>query len=166
MASDEHAEHQRIAYDFTALVEHRLYALARAAAGISTLQVPSYVGVAQDLWILGVVMSALFQQRPHPDSLRSALQLDWNGNCALASRMEYAYAHALALWDQAAATRLDFAWDFTFAAGELLDTSRQEPWPSRPADLPAQFLVAPAYLVENRVYARQRLCTGATFGRL
>ncbi|MGW1607451.1 hypothetical protein [Streptomyces eurythermus] len=164
MASDEHANHQRIAHDFTVLVEHRLYALARAAVGTSTLHVPSHAGAAPDLWFLGVVTSALFQQRPHPDSLRGALQLDRAGTYTLASRIEYAYTRALELWDQASATGLDFAWNFTVAAGELLDTSRQEPWPSRPADLPAQFLVSPAYLVENRVYVRQRLYTGASFG--
>lgn len=158
LPSDGQAEHQLVAQDFRAFVEHRLYPLAQAAASTSTLQIPREAPAS--LWLLGIAASALFQERPRPDTLTHALQLGATAERDLADRTEHAYTSALAFWNRSQTTRLPFCWDFRFTAGERTDTTRQETWPSCPASAPAQFVIAPAYVVENRVYAHQRLYTG------
>ncbi len=56
---------------------------------------------------------------------------------------------------------MPYCWDFESTPGELLDEQRQEAWPSCEPHLPAQAVVAPAYVVaEERSRRRSLLLPG------
>ncbi|WP_328774812.1 hypothetical protein OHU17_00145 [Streptomyces goshikiensis] len=57
-------------------------------------------------------------------------------------------------------TGMPFAFDFEYVHSAPLDETWQKPWASCEPDLPIQFVVAPAYLVAERVYAQQLVHTG------
>lgn len=164
MASDEHAEQHDIAREYMSLLEQRLNALARLASTCSTLRVPAHGRMAPHLWFLSLITTALFGQRPQANVLRDTLQPRRWKEREFAPRADQALTNAQNLWERAEATGIPFAWDFTFTAGQTLDLSRQEPWPSCQVGMPGQFVVSPAYSAQGRVYVRQRLCTGPSFG--
>ncbi|MFI8769409.1 hypothetical protein ACIGN6_31520 [Streptomyces sp. NPDC053792] len=60
-------------------------------------------------------------------------------------------------------TGMPFAFDFKYVQGAPLDESRQKPWASCEAHLPVQFVVAPAYVVAERLYTQQFVHTGAPY---
>jgi hypothetical protein len=54
---------------------------------------------------------------------------------------------------------LNCYWDYYFVPGGALDETWQEPWGGCDAGDPAKFLVAPAYVVDKRIFQRQRVFT-------
>jgi hypothetical protein len=61
---------------------------------------------------------------------------------------------------RSARTGLPAHWDFELLPGECLDKEWQQAWPSCDSTLPGQFVIAPAYLVAEQVFSRQRVCAG------
>lgn len=76
-----------------------------------------------------------------PDDLRSA--------CVAASRIR----------SRAAATGHAVTWDYDLAEGAHLDSARQRPFSRCDAGAPAAFVVMPGYVVDGKVYVKQRVFT-------
>jgi len=160
LPSDAHVEHQAIARDYQAFVEHHLAALARKAVDISWRR-PTYQPAL--LCLLGELTQALFHRAPTAGFAEAALQLDETASNMLATRLERALAEATRLWQRAERTGLPFRWDFDLLPGARLDPARQVAWPSCDPCLPVQYVIAPAYVVELQVFSLQRVFTGPTF---
>ncbi|NJP43277.1 coiled-coil domain-containing protein [Actinacidiphila epipremni] len=76
-----------------------------------------------------------------PDDLRSA--------CVAASGIR----------SRAAATGHAVTWDYDLAEGARLDSARQRPFSRCDAGAPAAFVVMPGYVVDGKVYVKQRVFT-------
>ncbi|MFJ9710843.1 hypothetical protein [Streptomyces sp. NPDC101234] len=64
------------------------------------------------------------------------------------------------LTERIAKVGLAHEWSYAHTAGVPLDPGRQEARASCDSDAPISFLVAPAYLVNGRIYSRQLVYTG------
>jgi hypothetical protein len=157
LPSNAHADQHCIARDYQSLVEHHLAPLARAATATSTCQ-PAYQPT--DLWFLGELSRVLFQGRPTDGLIEDALGLTRTGRSMLAPRTEHALNEARELWQRAASTGLSFRWDFELLPGARIDPARQAAWLNCDPRLPAQYVIAPAYVVEQQVFCLQRVLTG------
>ncbi|MFI8515339.1 hypothetical protein ACIGHB_29845 [Streptomyces sp. NPDC085460] len=146
--------HHLIAREFVVLVEQRVQSLARAAS-----RNPSQDSPEELHHRIGAVCRALFgQDAPRTETVLAALHrspLD-----RLAPTAARLCERGLELRHQAETSGLPTAWDFEFATGTPLDDTWQEPWLGCVNHLPGLFVVAPAYLVAEQVYVRQRLHTG------
>ncbi|WP_125515824.1 hypothetical protein [Streptomyces sp. WAC 01529] len=160
LPSNAHADHQSIARDYQSLVEHHLATLALAATTASTLR-PAYKPA--HLWFLGELCQALFQAPPTTGLIEGALGLDKDGRMTLATRVDQALVKTQALWRRATCIGLPFRWDFDLLPGTRLDPSRQAAWLSCDPLLPAQYVIAPAYVVEKEVFCLQRVLTNPSF---
>src|SRR5262249_41573137 len=76
---------------------------------------------------------------------------------------------AKAMCDRAASLRAKIAeigilheWDFRTEISGNLDNERQEAWLTSDPSLPVCLVVAPAYVVQGQVYAKQLVVTGPT----
>ncbi|MEU5840167.1 hypothetical protein ABZ820_41920 [Streptomyces diacarni] len=157
LPTDAHAAHQVLARDYQTFVEHRVYALARAAVDHTQRPVGHQPA---PLWMLGELTRALFEETPTADRLAETLHLGNSGRYVLATRTDSVLAQASKLWQRADNTGLVFRWDFELLPGARIDTARQTAWLSCDPDLPVQHLVAPGYIVESKVYGRQQVLTG------
>ncbi|MGV4923671.1 hypothetical protein K2224_01445 [Streptomyces sp. BHT-5-2] len=63
------------------------------------------------------------------------------------------------LTERIAKVGLAHEWSYAHTVGAPLDSGRQEAWASCDPDAPISFLVAPAYLVNGRIYSRQLVYT-------
>ncbi|MEU0032336.1 hypothetical protein [Streptomyces sp. NPDC006335] len=108
---------------------------------------------------MGQICSALFgPEQPEGKEVLAVMgkpRLD-----PLASQAGRLSSQALELRQRAAQTGLPAHWDFELTPGESLEEEWQEGWPSCDRTLPGQFVIAPAYLVAEQVFSRQRVCTG------
>ncbi|MFF5538547.1 hypothetical protein ACFY71_39885 [Streptomyces cinerochromogenes] len=155
--SNAHSTHHVIAREYDALVEQKVQGLARAAASSVAAAPPG--AATRMLWLMGRICSVLFgQDEPEGKAVLAAVgksRLD-----PLASQASRLSSCALDLRQRSAQTGLPAHWDFELMPGEPLDEEWQEAWPSCDTTLPGQFVIAPAYLVAEQVFSRQRVCTG------
>lgn len=157
LPSNAHADHQSIARDYQLLVEHHLATLALAATAASTSR-PTYEPA--NLWFLGELTRALFQDYPTAGIVEEALGLNAAGRKTLAPRIDHVLTEVHALRQRAQRTGLPFRWDFDLLPGAGIDPARQAAWLSCDPNLPAQHVIAPAYVVEQQVFCLQRVLTG------
>ncbi|MBC2906782.1 hypothetical protein [Streptomyces cupreus] len=157
LPSNAHSVHHVIAREYDVLVEQKVQALARAAAHSVAAASPG--AVPRLLWLMGQICSVLFgSDKPDGKAVLAAVcksRLD-----PLASQASRLSSSALDLRERSAQTGLPAHWDFEIVPGEPLDEEWQEAWPSCDSTLPGQFVIAPAYLVAEQVFSRQRVCTG------
>ncbi|TLS45693.1 hypothetical protein FE633_13065 [Streptomyces montanus] len=155
--SNAHSVHHVIAREYDALVEQKVQGLARAAAHQIPGHAPGAVPVM--LWLMGQICSVLFGP-DEPDSKAILTALGRSRLDPLASQAVRLSNTALELRQRSKRTGLSARWDFELVPGERLDEEWQEGWPSCDSTLPGQFVIAPAYLVADQVFSRQRVCTG------
>ncbi|KUO04635.1 hypothetical protein [Streptomyces caeruleatus] len=160
LPSNAHADHQTIARDYQSLVEHHLASLALAATAASTCR-PAYEPAT--LWFLGELTRALFQDCPTAGLVEEALGLNAAGRKALVPRIDHVLTEVHALRQRAQRTGLPFRWDFDMLPGARIDPTRQAAWLSCDPRLPVQYVIAPAYTVEQQVFCLQRVLTGPSF---
>ncbi|MFH8663089.1 hypothetical protein [Streptomyces afghaniensis] len=157
LPSNAHSVHHVIAREYDALVEQKVQGLSRAAAHQQPRDAPG--AVPRMLWHMGQICSVLFgPDEPDGKAILSVLgrsRLD-----PLAPQAGRLSDSAFDLRQRSAQTGLPAHWDFELVPGEHLDQEWQEPWPSCDSELPGQFVIAPAYLVADQVFSRQRVCTG------
>jgi hypothetical protein len=158
--SNAHSVHHVIAREYDLLVEQKVQGLARTAAHSTGVPLPPVPGTApRMLWLMGQISSVLFgPDEPEGKAVLSAMsktRLD-----VLAPQASRLSSSALELRRRSAQTGLPAHWDFELTPGEPLDQEWQEAWPSCDTSLPGQFVIAPAYLVAEQVFSRQRVCTG------
>ncbi|MEU6215571.1 hypothetical protein ABZ891_37480 [Streptomyces sp. NPDC047023] len=147
-------EHLDIARQYTVCVEQRVQSFARTAAP---------PGGRRDalLCSIGRVCAVLFGPEP-PTTGAVLTAVDRARLDPLAGAAAQLCDRANDLRRRAQATGLPFSWDFEFVPGDLLDPAWQEAWPPCDPDLPGLSVVAPAYLVAEQVYTKQRVQTGIT----
>ncbi|MYT36012.1 hypothetical protein GTY66_08075 [Streptomyces sp. SID8356] len=154
-AGQDNNLHHLIAREFVVLVEQRVQNLARAAARTQPSQDPPEALHRR----IGAICRVLFgTAEPSSSALLSAVhrsRLD-----PLASAAARLCERAQEMRRQRESSVMPASWDFAFTAGAPLDGTWQEPWPGCPAERPGRFVVAPAYLVAEQVYAKQRVHTG------
>jgi hypothetical protein len=63
------------------------------------------------------------------------------------------------LTERIAKVGLAHEWSYAHTVGAPLDPGRQEAWASCDPDAPISFVVAPAYLVNGRIYSRRLVYT-------
>jgi hypothetical protein len=142
-ANLDHSVHEDRADRYRNLVQQSCQRLARAALGSATT---SPRRVAQEI---STLCRKVLLDRP------SALTL-----CLTMGLSPEEHIHQAAELLDAVATvsdggASDVVWDFELSRGRALDPSRQVPWGSCDSAAPVQFVVAPAYCVDDRVYAKQ-----------
>ncbi|MFD9411278.1 hypothetical protein ACFWBN_30235 [Streptomyces sp. NPDC059989] len=145
-------EHLDIARQYSVCVEQRVQSFVRTAESLgqrSDARLRSIGRVCAVLFgvespTVGAVLTAVGRARLDPLA-DSAAQL-----CDRASDLRR----------RAQGTGIPFSWDFELVPGDLLDPAWQEAWPPCDPDLPALSVVAPAYLVAEQVYTKQRVQTG------
>ncbi|MDQ0956061.1 hypothetical protein QFZ24_010070 [Streptomyces phaeochromogenes] len=157
--SNAHSAHHIIAREYDALVEQRVQGLARAAAHSVAAAPPG--AVPRMLRLMGQICSVLFgPDEPEGKAVLAAVfksRLD-----PLAPQANRLSSCALDLRQRSAQTGLPAHWDFELVPGESLDEEWQEAWPSCDGTLPGQVVIAPAYLVAEQVFSRQKVCTGVS----
>lgn len=157
--SNAHSAHHVIAREYDALVEQKVQGLARTAA--NSADAAPHGAVPKMLWLMGQICSALFgSDEPEGKAVLAAVcksRLD-----PLASQAGRLSSCALDLRKRSAQTGLPAHWEFELVPGEPLDEEWQEAWPSCDGTLPGQLVIAPAYLVAEQVFSRQKVCTGVS----
>ncbi|WP_405423857.1 hypothetical protein [Streptomyces erythrochromogenes] len=161
LATNSHNTHQTIALAYRALVEQRVQAFARAEFRHSR---------HNDRWherqrlprFIAELSKHLFYGNggriPLVPELRTALGLSRDSDTGNES-LRTLRSECLTLGKRTETAGLHAYWDFTCSSDAALDSERQEPWsPCDPND-PVRFVVAPAYVVEGQVYARQYVYT-------
>ncbi|MFI1890201.1 hypothetical protein [Streptomyces jumonjinensis] len=157
LPSSGHVEHHSIARQYQVLIEQSLHPLARATEDLCWPAPPHFPPVP---WHIGQLSGALFHDRPHAGAVEAALGLEGTAPPRVHELIHRTLSEAQSLWQRAGQAGLAYQWDFGLLPGSSLDPARQTAWPSCDPGLPAQFVVAPAYLVEGTVYCHQRVGTG------
>ncbi|MGW9301676.1 hypothetical protein ACWHA3_12740 [Streptomyces cyaneofuscatus] len=155
--SNDHGAHHVIAREYDAFVEQKVQGMVRTV-GTNVYGSAPY-GVPQLPWLMSRISAVLFgPDEPEAATVLAALgrkRLD-----PLASQAARLCGTALDLRRRSAQTGLPCQWDFELVPGALLDEEWQQAWPSCDRSLPAQFVIAPAYIVAEQVYSLQRVYTG------
>ncbi|MBO4258397.1 hypothetical protein [Streptomyces griseorubiginosus] len=157
--SNAHSAHHVIAREYDALVEQKVQGVARAAAQSVPGAPPGAVPTM--LWLMGRICSVLFGP-DEPDGKAVLTAVGKSRLDPLAPQASRLSNCALDLRQRSAQTGLPVHWDFELVPGEPLDEEWQETWPSCDSTLPGQFVIAPAYLVADQVFSRQKVCTGVS----
>ncbi|MFD9418019.1 hypothetical protein ACFWC9_25355 [Streptomyces goshikiensis] len=151
-------DHLSIAREYLTCVEQHVHPFAREATiklGGQLRHEPLHRRIAK-------LTAALFgATTPTPRTVLDAAGLP--PHHTLATTAAQLCEKANGLRQRAKDTGMPFAFDFEYVHGAPLDETWQKPWASCEADLPIQFVVAPAYLVAERVYAQQLVHTGVTY---
>ncbi|MFF3018234.1 hypothetical protein [Streptomyces sp. NPDC057939] len=151
-------DHLAIAREYLTCVEQHIHPFAREATirlGAQLRREPLHRRIA-------ALTLALFDaQTPTPGSVLVAAGLPPHD--ALNTTATQLCEKAKKLRRRAEDTGMPFTFDFEYVPGAPLDETWQKPWASCEADLPVQFVVAPAYLVAERVYAQQLVHTGVPY---
>lgn len=148
-----HVEHQQIAEKYRTFVDQELTSAARAANTSARKRFRSGDGRELRAETLAVLSRALFaDQEIDEQALAEVLkdQLEWAMRLAILGTE---------LRTQAAASAPVGAWNFDFEPHAPLDPQTQRPWGDHAADDPVGFVVAPSYVVEDRVFETQLVTT-------
>ncbi|MFF3864012.1 hypothetical protein [Streptomyces sp. NPDC002209] len=159
LAGTQHCEHQNLALRTRRLVEQSIHSFARryaARCGIFLRhphreRAPHLVGRLTRLLLAESPSTATEMQR--------SLQLADDGG-HIEARLTGLRSQCSELGDDIRRAGLQHTWDFDFTPGGPLDPARQETWPTCDPVHPVQFVMAPAYVVDGRVYGRQIVYTG------
>jgi hypothetical protein len=148
-ASARHIEHQEIADRYRTFVDQELTSAGRVVSE-SRRRKRTDDGYAHDVRELSVALfaGAEIEQRLLGDLLKS--RPEW------ATRLAVGGTELRML---AGAALPEGSWDFEIRQRGTLDPATQRPWADYAPDAPLDFVVAPAYLVGNRVFERQRVAT-------
>ncbi|MFE7559038.1 hypothetical protein [Kitasatospora sp. NPDC057500] len=161
LATSSHSAHQTIALNYRALVEQRVQAFARGefkhsrhtARWPERQQLPRFISeLSRHLFYAAGTLIPLV-----PD-LRAALGVSRDSDTSNES-LRKLRSECVSLGKRAEEAGLHAHWDFTCTNGAALDAERQEPWSPCDPNNPVRFAVAPAYVVEGQVYARQYVYT-------
>ncbi|GAA1553466.1 hypothetical protein [Streptomyces globosus] len=151
-------DHLAIAREYLTCVEQHVHPFAREATiklGGQLRREPLHRRIAK-------LTAALFgDTTPTPRTVLDAAGLAPHDSLTTTAAQLCEKANALR--QRAKDTGMPFAFDFEYVHGASLDETWQKPWASCEADLPVQFVVAPAYLVAERVYAQQLVHTGVSY---
>lgn len=147
------AVHAAIAEDFRCLVDQDLHHLARinaAAPGCTPTHIPH---------IIAILCRVLFGADPITEQrVREELV---HGSPVPEKRITHVCAQARRLRSRAVATGHAYQWSFSFRREIPLDPATQEAWSTCDPEHIVQFLVAPGYLAQGRVYGLQQVYTSS-----
>ena len=151
---ERHTAQTYVASQIEAFIDQDLLALAMATLPYFTSRSPRREWPAR---LIGRFSADLFR-RSNELSINT-LGLPRRAQNDLREQASTVIAEVRRFIEGAQATQLPFHWDYQFRAGRLLDHKWQQAWgPCDPA-LPVKFLVTPAYVVDGRIYLRQKVYT-------
>jgi hypothetical protein len=148
-ASARHVEHHEIADRYRTFVDQELTSAARVV-GAGRRQKPTVEGHAHDMGELSLAVFAGVEidQRLLADLLKK--EPSWATRLAVgATELRMLAAAALPVG----------TWSFDLHPRTALDPATQRPWGDYAPDTPLDFVVAPAYVVDNKVFEPQRVAT-------
>ncbi|MCJ0869167.1 hypothetical protein [Streptomyces sp. AP-93] len=160
LATSNHSTHQVIATDYRAVVEQRIQGLARSQVAGSRMMgrysdrqiIPRFIGLlCEQLFTQGVLL-----QSPHIQR-----NLGLASDALAVGPIDSVRGVCQELRHRSRQAGLAAVWDFTYTRGVALNHDMQEPWPSCDPRAPVRFVVAPAYMVDDRVFARQYVYTSS-----
>jgi hypothetical protein len=155
LASNQHSEQQLVAREYRSFVEQRLQALARTLSRRSSEPAAN----SQHVAMLLSRLTRLFFDRYLPVSASIRQDLDVAQGTPEEGHIRSVHAAAEQLRRRAQNGTLDAHWDFTCTPAVGIDDQRQEPWGSCDPRAAVRFVVAPAYVVDQQVFARQYVFT-------
>lgn len=149
-----HITHIGLAADYHSLVMQWMQRVARKVTKERTRQ-----GFEHDLGRQVAVFTEHLFRGDYPDTegLLSSLELTDGDAMHLAESM---CARAAALRKKIADVGVHHEWNFRTDLSGILDDDRQEAWLTCDPSKPVVLVVAPAYLVQGVVYAKQLVVTG------
>ncbi|WP_381553092.1 hypothetical protein [Streptomyces eurythermus] len=157
LAGAQHCEHQELSRQTRTLVEQKFQNFSRQYSDRTDLarHRPNRERTA---FLMSQLIRHLLDKRPASSwSIQQSLRLaDDPGTEAAINRLR---TDCVALANRITKIGLPHEWSYTYTAGAPLDPERQEAWASCDPEAPVSFVVAPAYLVDGRIYGRQLVYT-------
>ncbi|MGW0874196.1 hypothetical protein ACWD3Z_27395 [Streptomyces sp. NPDC002740] len=157
LAGTQHCEHQELSRQTRTLVEQQCQNFARRYS--------DKTDIARDrphrertAYLMSMLIRQLLNNRPASSwSIQQALRLAEDPG--IEGAINRLRTDCVTLMERIARVGLAHEWNYDHFVGGHLDLDRQEAWGSCDPDAPMSFLVAPAYLVNGRVYGRQLVYT-------
>ncbi|QLE75247.1 hypothetical protein FGW37_29860 [Streptomyces rectiverticillatus] len=157
LAGTQHCEHQELSRQTRTLIEQQFQNFARQYSDRTDLDTdrPRRERTAH---LMSMLIRQLLDKRPASSwSIQQSLRLGEDpGIEAVINRLR---TDCVTLTERISKVGLAHEWGYAHAVGAPLDSGRQEAWASCDPDAPISFLVAPAYLVNGRIYSRQLVYT-------
>ena len=145
VSDNRHVAQLGIAQQYGSLVEQDLFSLARETAKTFAFKGPKREWIPR---AIGIMCGQLFR-------LDAEVRFQ-----IMSERSREVLTRATELRRQAQQSGLNCYWDYYFESGAALNEDWQQAWGGCDATEPTKFLVAPAYIVGNRIYQRQYVFTG------
>lgn len=157
LAGTQHCEHQEFARQTRTLVEQKFQNFSRQYSDRTDLtrHRPKRERTA---YLMSQLIRLLLDKRPASSwSIQHTLRLV--GDPGIEAAINRLRNECIALAERIAKTGLAHEWSYNCTTGAPLDPERQEAWASCDPEEPVSFVVAPAYLVDGRIYSRQLVYT-------
>ncbi|MEW2313370.1 hypothetical protein AB0918_32810 [Streptomyces sp. NPDC006864] len=157
LAGTRHCEHQELARQTRTLIEQQVQNFARQYSDRTDLA-PHRPRRERTAYLMSVLTRQLLDKRPASSwSIQQTLRLaEEPATEAAINRLR---TGCVDLMERIVQAGLSHEWNYDHVAGKHLDLDRQEAWGACDPKAPVSFLVAPAYLVNGRVYGRQLVYT-------
>ncbi|MFJ5712839.1 hypothetical protein [Streptomyces sp. NPDC093105] len=159
LAGTQHCEHQELARQTRTMVEQQFQNFARQYSNGTDLarHRPNRERTA---YLMSQLIRLLLDKRPASSwSIQQSLRLE--GDPGIEAAINRLRTECIDLVERIAKTGLAHEWSYASTTGAPLDPERQEAWASCDPEAPVSFVVAPAYLVDGRIYSRQLVYTAA-----
>ncbi|WP_157875561.1 hypothetical protein [Streptomyces sp. CNQ431] len=157
LAGTQHCEHQELSRQARTLVEQQFQNFSRQYSDRTDIarHRPNRERTAL---LMSKLIQHLLDKAPASSwSIQQSLRLaDSPGIEAAINRLR---TECVALTERIAKIGLAHEWSYAYTAGAPLAPERQDIWASCDPEAPVSFVVAPAYLVEGRIYGRQLVYT-------
>lgn len=158
LATTSHSEASVIARQYRSIIEQQMHTVARAYGHRS----PLVAGVTADKRVpllIGKLSEVLFTEHYLPKA-EAVMNHVGVADDPEAERLFGDLREAVNdLRRRSRQIGLPARWDFTFEAFTLCDGNTQEPWTSCEPEAKVRFLVAPSYIVDGQIFARQYVFT-------
>ncbi|MFE4659206.1 hypothetical protein ACFRFJ_21255 [Streptomyces hydrogenans] len=157
LAGTQHCEHQELARQARTLVEQKFQNFSRQYGDRTDLD-RHRPNRERTAYLMSQLIRLLLDKRPASSwSIQHALRLAEDpGSETAINRLR---TECVALAERIAKTGLTHEWSYTHTTGVPLDPERQEAWTTCDPEADVCFVVAPAYLVDGRIYSRQLVYT-------